>query len=94
MNFIDTHAHLYVEQFDQDREAMVHRAIASGIEQIFLPNIDSRTVSSMLELEQSFPTHCFAMMGLHPCSRSLLGQDLCRGAKRCLFATMCDGSGL
>lgn len=65
---IDTHTHLYVPQFDKDRTEAVERAIAAGVEQFFLPNIDSTSIDSMLQLEKQYPQRCFAMMGLHPCS--------------------------
>jgi TatD DNase family protein len=47
---------------------MVRRAIAVGVYRIYLPNIDAESIAPMLELEAAFPEHCFAMMGLHPCS--------------------------
>ncbi|MEM1321636.1 MAG: TatD family hydrolase [Bacteroidota bacterium] len=65
---IDTHAHLYASQFDKDREEMLERAIAAGVERFYLPNIDSESIASMLALEAAQPERCFAMMGLHPCS--------------------------
>ena len=65
---IDTHTHLYLEQFDEDRAAMMQRAIDKGVERMLLPGIDSSHIASMLELEKAFPKNCFAMMGLHPCS--------------------------
>jgi len=65
---IDTHTHLYVEQFDEDRSEVIERAIAAGIERFYLPNIDSGYIDRMLSLEAAYPNHCFAMMGLHPCS--------------------------
>lgn len=69
MNYlVDTHAHLYAEQFDEDRAAMIQRALDKGVQKIFLPNIDEESIEGMLELEASYPEHCFAMMGLHPCS--------------------------
>lgn len=68
MEFIDTHAHLYVEQFDEDRAAVMERALQSNINRIYLPNIDRATIDSMLELEADYPNNCFAMMGVHPCS--------------------------
>ncbi len=64
----DTHTHLYLEQFDVDRDAMMQRAIAAGVERMYLPNVDSRTIAPMLALEAAYPDYCFAMMGLHPCS--------------------------
>lgn len=63
---IDTHAHLYSSKFDHDRSEMVRRAIAAGVTRMYLPNVDSETIDSMLALEAEFPDHCFAMMGLHP----------------------------
>ena len=65
---IDTHTHLYAEEFDQDRQEAVSRAFANGISQIFLPAIDSETHQKMLDLEAAYPQKIFAMMGLHPCS--------------------------
>lgn len=67
MHFIDTHTHLYLKQFDDDREAMINRAIEAGVQRMYLPNIDRKTVAAMNALAQQFPKHCFAMMGLHPC---------------------------
>ncbi|MBK6947898.1 MAG: TatD family hydrolase [Haliscomenobacter sp.] len=66
----DTHAHLYSEQFDEDREEMLARAIAAGVQAIFLPNVDKDTIEPMLALEAAHPEVCQAMMGLHPCSVS------------------------
>ncbi|MGH1338128.1 MAG: TatD family hydrolase [Aureispira sp.] len=66
--FIDTHAHLYASQFDNDRTTVVERAVEKGVEQFFLPNIDLESIEPMLALEAQFPERCHAMMGLHPCS--------------------------
>jgi len=65
---VDTHAHLYLEQFDEDRDEMLQRARDAGIKKFFLPNIDSSTIEIMLAMEKNYPGECFAMMGLHPCS--------------------------
>jgi len=65
---IDTHAHLYAKQFDDDREAMLQRAKEDGIERFYLPNIDSNSIDGMLAMEKKYPDTCFPMMGLHPCS--------------------------
>lgn len=66
--FIDTHAHLYLNQFEADREDMLHRARAAGVEAVYLPNIDEKSIMPMLDLEEAHPGYCFSMMGLHPCS--------------------------
>jgi TatD DNase family protein len=68
MIFADTHAHLYLEDFDHDREVVVRNAIDQGVQLIFLPNIDSNSVEGMMTLADQFPGHCFPMMGLHPTS--------------------------
>ncbi len=64
---IDTHAHIYLEEFKTDREAMLARARHQGIEKILMPNIDSESIDDLLELESKEPNLCVAMMGLHPC---------------------------
>ncbi|MEO9532540.1 MAG: TatD family hydrolase [Crocinitomicaceae bacterium] len=68
MNLIDTHTHLFSEQFDEDRNTIVQSAIAAGVTKMLLPNIDLASIESMHQMEQDFPEHCFAMMGMHPCS--------------------------
>tara|TARA_B100000401_G_C52671479_1_gene655112 strand:+ start:172 stop:945 length:774 start_codon:yes stop_codon:yes gene_type:complete len=67
MKLIDTHSHLYSEQFDIDRSQVVKDAISKGIYKILLPNISSIYTKKMLALCEEFPKHCFPMMGLHPC---------------------------
>ena len=66
--FIDTHCHLYDEAFDPDRLQVIESAFASGIEMIFMPNVEAATVDGMLQLEVAHPGRIYAMMGLHPCS--------------------------
>jgi len=68
MNFIDTHTHLYVKQFDQDRKEVVQRAIDAGVKKFFLPAIDSRNTKDMYALKAAFPENMFLMTGLHPVS--------------------------
>jgi TatD DNase family protein len=65
---IDTHAHLYDEQFDGDRDAVIARAVECGVECMLLPNIDVQTLEPMLEVYRRFPGRCFSMLGLHPTS--------------------------
>ncbi len=68
MKLVDTHAHIYLDEFDADRPAMLERAEKEGLARIFLPAIDSSTHDRMLQLEAASPALCSAMMGLHPCS--------------------------
>lgn len=65
---IDTHTHLYSEEFDNDRTEVIEKALSEGIEQLLLPNIDLTSVTGMNQLVEKYPGKCFAMMGLHPCS--------------------------
>ncbi|MDV7186238.1 TatD family hydrolase [Lutibacter sp. TH_r2] len=66
MIITDTHTHLYSEQFDEDRNIVIQRAIDAGVSRFFIPAIDSTYLSAMLDLEKSFPKNTFLMMGLHP----------------------------
>lgn len=67
MMMIDTHCHLYSEEFKQDIDDVISRAKTSGVTKFYLPAIDSTCLDSMLDLEKQYPNECFAMMGLHPC---------------------------
>jgi len=66
--FIDTHAHLYLEQFKQDIDSVIESAVQGNVQKIFLPNIDHSTTNDMLSLCQKHPAICYPMIGLHPCS--------------------------
>lgn len=65
--FVDTHAHLYVKQFANDRQEMIERMKAMGVQKVFLPNIDAESISEMMVLSAQYPGVCYPMMGLHPC---------------------------
>jgi len=65
---IDTHCHLYLNEFKKDIEQVIERAEAEGVRKFCLPGIDSSEIDNMLLLEERFPGKCIAMMGLHPCS--------------------------
>ena len=64
---IDTHTHIYLAEFDEDRTLVMQRAQEQGIDTLLLPAIDSSTHAAMLAVESAFPA-CRAMIGLHPCS--------------------------
>ncbi|MCU0322430.1 MAG: TatD family hydrolase [Chitinophagaceae bacterium] len=68
MNIIDTHCHLYLPEFDVDRDNVIHRAQQIGVQKFYLPGIDSEVIDNMLLMEEQYPSICFPMMGLHPCS--------------------------
>lgn len=66
MIITDTHAHLYSEQFNEDRDEMMQRAFKANVSRFFVPAIDSAYLNAMLELEKAYPENMFLMMGLHP----------------------------
>jgi TatD DNase family protein len=68
MIITDTHTHLYSEQFDEDRNKMMQRALDNGVSRFFIPAIDSSYTKAMLQLEKDFSKYVFLMMGLHPTS--------------------------
>ncbi len=68
MIITDTHTHLYSDAFNEDRAAMMQRALEAGVSRFFIPAIDASHTASMLQLEADFPEHVFLMAGLHPTS--------------------------
>lgn len=68
MVLTDTHTHLYSTEFESQNIQLIETAIQKGISRFFMPNVDSKSVAGMLDMERQFPENCFAMMGLHPCS--------------------------
>ncbi len=67
MHFIDTHTHIYLPEFDDDRDSMMQRAKEDNVRIVILPAIDSSTHEAMLNVESTYE-NCYAMIGLHPCS--------------------------
>ncbi len=65
---IDTHAHIYLPEFNADKTEIILRAKESGVSKIFLPNIDIESIVPMLQLSLEEKHYFFPMMGLHPCS--------------------------
>ena len=68
MRLIDTHSHLFLEEFADDLEQVMDRAKSVGIERIYMPNIDSTTLESLLSVCGKYKGYCFPMVGLHPTS--------------------------
>ena len=65
---IETHAHIYSEQFKEDIGHVIERSQEAGIQKIIMPNIDHTSIDGMMELEHKHPNYCLSTMGLHPCS--------------------------
>ena len=68
MMIVDTHTHLFGEEFRDDLDAVVERARSAGVERLLMPNIDCSTVDDMLAACARFPGVCHPMLGLHPTS--------------------------
>ena len=66
MQLIDTHTHLYSETFDEDRGAMIQRALSCGVTDFFIPAIDSTYTERMFALEKKYPNRMHLMTGVHP----------------------------
>lgn len=66
MLFTDTHTHLYSEAFDEDQEQVIARALEAGVQQFYIPAIDSAYTQRMYDLETAYPRQMHLMMGLHP----------------------------
>jgi len=67
MTWTDTHAHIYSEEFDADRNEVLARCEEAGVSKIFMPNIDHTSIDAMMEVETKNPKAYIPMMGLHPC---------------------------
>jgi TatD DNase family protein len=68
MQLIDTHTHIYLPEFDADRDEVIKRAVESGVVKLLMPNIDMDSVYNMLSVESRYPGICLPMIGLHPTS--------------------------
>ena len=73
IQYVDSHAHLYLEAFAEDRREMIEIARDAGIVDIYLPHLDRDSIDDLHALEAAYPGSCHAMMGLHPCS---VGRDV------------------
>ncbi len=68
MRFIDTHTHIYLEQFDADRADSISLANAAGVDRLLMPNVDASTIEAMMQVAGDYPGRCLPMMALHPTS--------------------------
>ena len=67
MHLIDTHTHLYLEAFDEDRNQVIERALSEGVKHFFMPSINSKYFNRMFQLEKQYSNKIHSMTGLHPC---------------------------
>ena len=64
--FTDSHAHIYLPEFEKDLAAVIENAKEVGVDRILLPNIDSSTIPDLKRVVENYPGYCIPMMGLHP----------------------------
>ena len=75
MKLIDTHTHLFLKEFDNDRDEVIKNAISSGVDTMILPNVDSTTLHALLSLQTCYYEYCFSALGLHPGSVHVNGSE-------------------
>ena len=68
MQLIDSHTHLYLPEFDNDRDEVIKRALSSGVIKMLLPNIDRGSIEPMMQMARDYPGICLPMIGVHPTS--------------------------
>ena len=68
MEFIDTHCHLFLPEFDTDRDKVIQGGLKSNVKKFVLPNVDTSTIDDLISLAKTYPAHCFPLAGLHPSS--------------------------
>lgn len=68
MQLIDSHTHLYLPGFDDDRDEVIKRALNSGVIKMLLPNIDRESIEPMMQMARDYPGICLPMIGVHPTS--------------------------
>jgi TatD DNase family protein len=67
MVLTDTHTHQYYETDPVQKAELMQRCLNNGISRLFLPNVDSSSIEQVMDMVNSYPEHCFPMLGLHPC---------------------------
>ena len=66
--YIDTHTHIYLKDFEEDRKEIITECLDLSVSKLFLPNIDSSTIEDVIQVCNTYPEICHPMIGLHPCS--------------------------
>ncbi len=91
MLLTDTHTHQYYEKDLVKREEQMQRCFDNGVKRLFLPNVDVASIAMIDEMVKTYPEHCFAMAGLHPCDvkedyQSVLAEIYVSIAERQIYA--------
>ena len=65
--YIDTHTHIYLKDFNEDRKGIIRECIDSGVNKLLLPNIDKSSIADVIKTCEVYKDICYPMVGLHPC---------------------------
>ena len=65
--YIDTHTHIYLKDFDEDRKQIIKECLDSGVNKLLLPNIDKSSIADVIKTCELYKDICYPMVGLHPC---------------------------
>jgi TatD DNase family protein len=63
--FFDTHAHLNAEQYNEDLQEVIDRALSEGISNIVVVGFDRPTIEKAMELTKEYD-FIYASVGWHP----------------------------
>ena len=67
MNFIDTHAHIYFNQYEKDIDSVINNSLENLVNKILMPNINSSSINKLYKISDLYKNICYPMIGLHPC---------------------------
>jgi len=67
MNFIDTHAHIYFDQYKKDIDSVINNSLKNQVNKILMPNINTSSINKLFETSDFYKNICYPMLGLHPC---------------------------
>ena len=70
--FIDTHTHIYLQDFDEDRKGIISECLNSGVNKLLLPNIDRSSIADVIKICEVYKNICYPMVGLHPSMSKIL----------------------
>jgi TatD DNase family protein len=67
VSYIDSHAHIYLDQFRDNINDIIQNSLDNNVNKILMPNINLDSVSDMLRMSNQYKGICYPMLGLHPC---------------------------
>jgi TatD DNase family protein len=65
--YVDSHTHIYLKDFDEDRKGIISECLNNGVNKLLLPNIDKSSIADVIKICEVYKDICYPMVGLHPC---------------------------